>query len=307
MPARFLSEKRRGVTRLVSIITLALAISGAIALVACSPVRALNALVASDSHTFATATYGASERRQLDIYTPLATPERVRPSNGWPLVVFFYGGSWNYGERASYRFVGEALAARGILTVIPDYRLYPQVRYPDFLKDNAAAVAWTLREAARLGGDPKRVFVMGHSAGGYNAAMMALDARWLGAEGAKPSQLAGWIGLAGPYDFLPVDNDAAKPVFFHPNSPPESQPIRYVSAAAPRTFLGAAPEDNVVNPKRNTEQMASTLQSAGVPVTLQIYPHTNHITLIGAFAVPLRFLAPVLDDVVEFVKETRPR
>lgn len=276
------------------------------AAVACSPLRALNALVPSDSYELTIVAYGDGERRQLDLYTPRPTAERVRPAGGWPLVVFFYGGSWNSGERESYRFVGEALAARGIVTVIPDYRLYPEVRYPEFLKDSAAAVAWAVREAARLGADPKRVFVMGHSAGGYNAAMMALDARWLGAEGVKPAQLAGWIGLAGAYDFLPIENPDVKPVFFHPNSPPESQPIRYVSNTAPPTFLGAAPEDDLINPERNTKQLASKLQAASVPVTLQLYPRTNHITLVGAIAAPLRFLATVLGDVVEFVNTTPP-
>ena len=282
-------------------------IVAAVAVVACSPISALNALVPSGSYEGTTVAYGAGARRQLEVYTPRTTAERVRPANGWPLVVFFYGGSWNRGERQEYRFVGEAMAARGIVTVIPDYRLYPEVRYPDFLKDNAAAMAWSLREAAHLGADPKRVFVMGHSAGGYNAAMVALDSRWLGAEGAKPTQLAGWIGLAGPYDFLPIENPDAKPVFFHPNSPPESQPIRYAAASAPRTFLGAASEDTLVNPERNTRQMATKLQAVSVPITLQFYPRTNHITLIGAFAAPLRFLAPVLEDVVEFVKTAPPR
>ncbi len=277
------------------------------AAVACSPIRALNALVPSDSHELTSAAYGAGDRRQLDVYTPRATSARVRPAEGWPLVVFFYGGSWNRGEREEYRFVGEALAARGIITVVPDYRLYPEVRYPDFLKDSAAAVAWALREAARLGADPKRGFVMGHSAGGYNAAMMALDPRWLGAEGAKPAQLAGWIGLAGAYDFLPIENPEVKPVFLHPASPPESQPIRYVSRTAPPTFLAAAPEDDLINPERNTRQMAGKLQQAGVPVTLKFYPRTNHVTLIGAFAGPLRFLAPALEDVVEFVQTAPPR
>ncbi|MBA2547998.1 MAG: alpha/beta hydrolase, partial [Burkholderiaceae bacterium] len=235
-------------------------IAAAIAIVACSPIRALNAIVPTDSYEFETVAYGPGERRQLDVYAPRASAERVRPAEGWPLVVFFYGGSWNRGERAQYRFVGEALAARGIVTVIPDYRLYPEVRYPDFLKDNAAATAWALREAVRLGADPKRVFVMGHSAGGYNAAMMAVDARWLSAEGAKPTQLAGWIGLAGAYEFLPIENPEVKPVFWHPNSPPESQPIRYVSASVPRAFLGAAPVDDLINPERNTRQMATQLQ-----------------------------------------------
>jgi acetyl esterase/lipase len=276
-----------------------------VAVIACSPIRALNAIAPSDSHQLATVAYGPGERGQLDVYTPRATAERVRPAAGWPMVVFFYGGSWNRGDRAQYRFVGEALAARGIVTVIPDYRLYPEVRYPDFLKDSAAATAWSLREAARLGADPRRVFVMGHSAGGYNAAMMAVDARWLAAEGVKPTQLAGWVGLAAAYEFLPIENPEVKPVCSHPNSPPESQPIRYVSAAVPRTFLGAAPVDDLINPERNTRQMATQLQSAGVPVTVQFYLLTNHMTLIGAFSAPLRFLAPVLDDVVEFVT-TRP-
>jgi len=284
------------------LITRLAVVVAALAVSACASLSTLNVLVESDSHYVTTAAYGASKRQQLDVYVPLVTTERVRPAGGWPLVVFFYGGSWKYGERAHYRFVGEALAARGIVTVIPDYRLYPEVRYPDFLKDNAAATAWALREAARFDADPKRVFVMGHSAGGYNAAMVALDARWLTAESVAPTQLAGWIGLAGPYDFLPIENPDVKPVFLHPDTPLESEPIRHVSVSVPRTFLAAAPDDDLINPERNTKQMASKLQQIGIPVTLQIYPHTSHTTLIGAFAYPLRFLAPVLDDVVEFVK-----
>lgn len=283
------------------LLRLVLAVVVGACIAACAPLSSLNALVESDSHELITAAYGATRRQQLDVYVPLETPERVRPERGWPLVVFFYGGSWKHGERAHYRFVGEALAARGIVAVIPDYRLYPEVRYPEFLKDNAAATAWAMREAARFGADPKRVFVMGHSAGGYNAAMVALDARWLGAESVAPTQLAGWIGLAGPYEFLPIENAEVKPVFLYPHTPPECEPIRHVSASVPRTFLAAAPDDDLVNPERNTKQLASKLQQTGIPVTLQIYPHTSHTTLIGAFAYPLRFLAPVLDDVVDFV------
>ena len=126
--------------------------------------------------------YGALPRQQLDIYQPTS----AAPAGGWPVVVFFYGGSWNWGERAEYQFVGEALASRGVLTLVADYRLYPEVRYPDFLDDSALAVAYGLRESARLGGNPKRVFVMGHSAGAYNAAMLALDERWLQAAGQSP-------------------------------------------------------------------------------------------------------------------------
>lgn len=271
--------------------------------VGCSATGALNAVTTSSSYTLnADVAYGTQPRQKLDIYTPKAAP----PTTGWPVVVFFYGGSWNSGARAQYKFVGEALAARGVITLLADYRLYPEVRYPDFLNDSAQALAYGLDHAAQLGGDPTRVFVMGHSAGGYNAAMLALDARWLKVAGHRPNELAGWIGLAGPYDFYPITNPDAKPVFFHPNYPPNSQPIGFASPDAPRSFLAAAVYDKLVNPKRNTAQMAEKLQAAGVPVTLKLYPHASHTTLIGAFAWPLRWIAPVLEDVHAFITVAPP-
>ena len=269
----------------------------------CSAVGTLNALTARSSYLpKANVAYGPLARQKLDIYTPTA----AAPSTGWPVVVFFYGGSWNTGDRADYKFVGEALAARGVLTLVADYRLYPEVRFPDFLSDSAQALAYGLAEARRLGGDPKRVFVMGHSAGGYNAAMLALDARWLKAAGHAPGELAGWIGLAGPYDFFPTDNPAAQPVFFHPNYPAHAQPIEFTPPAAPPSFLSAPVNDRVINPQRSTQQLANKLQAAGVPVTLKFYERASHTTLVGAFAWPLRWVAPVLDDVMAFIDSAPP-
>lgn len=269
---------------------------------ACSPVALMNRLTpASTYHLDEGLAFGPAARDQMDIYRPLASAY-PRPESGYPVVFFIYGGSWNSGERRDYRFVGEALASRGIVTVIADYRLYPQVRYPDFLRDNARAVAWTRREIANYAGNPHQLFIMGHSAGGYNAAMLALDPRWLGEVDMQPAMLNGWIGLAGPYDFLPITNADARPVFFHPDYPPGSQPMDYVTRAAPPAFLGAAKTDAVVNPVRNTEQMAHKLKASGVPVTLKLYRNVNHITLIGAFSDPLHWLAPVRNDVVNFVE-----
>ena len=275
------------------------------ALAACAPVRTLNVLAsASGGHTLNEAVaYGPLDRQRLDVYTPTAPA----PTGGWPVVVFFYGGSWNTGERADYRFVATSLAARGVLTLVADYRLYPEVRYPEFLNDSALALAWGLNEASRLGGNPKRVFVMGHSAGAYNAAMLALDPRWLAASGHAPAELAGFIGLAGPYDFFPTDNLDARPVFFHPNYPEHAQPIEFPSARAPRSFLGAPVNDALVSPTRSTKSLAAKLQAAGVPVTLRLYERASHTTLIGAFAWPLRFVAPVLDDVAAFIDTAPPR
>jgi len=283
-------------TLLTGLITLALLLT----LGGCAPLATLNALAAADQHTLEPdIAYGALPRQRLDIYRPTG----VAPAGGWPVVVFFYGGSWNSGERAQYRFVGAALASRGVLVLVADYRLYPEVRYPDFLADSAQALAWGLGHAASLGGNPRRVFVMGHSAGGYNAAMLALDARWLAATGHTPHELAGFVGLAGPYDFLPIVNPDAQPVFFHPHYPPDTQPMAFASAAAPRSFLAAGRSDAVVNPERNTAALAARLSAAGVPVSLHRYEHASHVTLIGAFGLPLRWLAPVLDDVAGFVRD----
>jgi len=267
-------------------------------LVACSPVAMIDRLTPTDTYAFrGDIAYGPAARQRLDIYRPLAA------AGGAPVVVFFYGGSWTSGNRAMYRFVGEALAARGIVTVIADYRLYPEVRYPDFLYDCARAVAWTLRHAAQFGGDPHQLYLMGHSAGAYNAAMLALNPHWLHSVGLQRADLAGWIGLAGPYDFLPITDREVQPVFDHPDYPPGCMPIDSVrDDRVPRTFLGAARADSLVNPLRNTVQLANALRAHGAQVTLELYTGVNHQTLIGSFAAPLRWMSPVLGDVVRFVR-----
>ncbi len=262
---------------------------------ACSPVGILAALTRFGGETRLGVSYGTHERHKLDIYR--AQGDRT----GSPTVLFFYGGSWNHGERGDYAFVGKALAARGITTVIADYRLYPEVRYPEFLNDCAMAAAWTLREVAQLGKDPKRIFVMGHSAGAYNAAMLALDARWLRGQGADPAQWAGWIGLAGPYEFLPITNLEAQPVFFHPNYPQLTQPIELVSVKAPRTLLLSARSDVLVNPIRNSEALALRLRHAKVEVEYSSFDRVSHQTLIGALSSPLSWMAPVAESVQRFV------
>ncbi|TFW16249.1 alpha/beta hydrolase [Duganella callida] len=266
-------------------------------LAACSPLKTLNALSPGTGYQrIADLAYGDGPRRKLDVYRP------SEARGAAPVVVFFYGGNWVGGERADYAFVGRALAARGIVTVIADYRLYPEVSYPDFLRDAAQAVAWARREAARYGGDPGRLFVMGHSAGAYNAAMIALDERWLAAQAMSPSQLRGWIGLAGPYDFLPIENPTTKPVFHFPDTPAESQPIHQVGAAAPPALLIAARKDKLVDPARNTGHLAAALRAQHTPVRELYYDKVSHTTLVATIAVPLRWLAPTLDDVAAFVQ-----
>ncbi|TDV51236.1 acetyl esterase/lipase [Pseudomonas graminis] len=265
-------------------------------LMACSPLKVLDAF--TPGSTFSRTSdlaYGPDPRNKLDIYTPKdAAPDA-------PVVVFFYGGSWTSGSRGDYAFVGEALASRGIVAVLADYRLYPQVHYQELLRDSAQAVGWTRAHIRQFGGDPAKLYVMGHSAGAYNAAMLALDPQWLAAAGTTPSIIKGWIGLAGPYDFLPIEDAEVKPVFYFPNSPPDSQPINHVSAASPPALLLASTDDTEVNPQRNTGGMASQLRAQGVSVREVYFSRTSHRTLVGALARPLRSLAPVLEEVAAFI------
>lgn len=268
-----------------------------------SPLATLNLLTPIDSHRrVVDVPYGDHPRQNLDLYVPLGTP----PGSGWPTLLFFYGGSWQSGCRSEYRFLGEALAARGILAAVADYRLYPEVRHRGFLQDSAAAVAALRRVAPEFAGNAQRMFVAGHSAGAFNAAMLALDAQWLAAHALRPEKhLAGWVGIAGPYDFWPLFDRNLMAIFNPPDAPEttpaDTQPIFYASRAAPPALLLAAREDAIVYPGLNTGGLAQRLRALGAPVEERYYAHANHYTVVGAFASELRPIAPVLDDVCSFV------
>jgi acetyl esterase/lipase len=266
-------------------------------LTACSAVDLLNATVPTGTYRRSEGlTYGPDPRQRLDVYQPAGETRAA------PVVVFFYGGNWSSGERADYRFVGEALASQGIVAVVADYRLSPAARYPVFVQDSARAVRWARDHAAGYGADPARLFVMGHSAGAYNAAMVALDARWLRAEGMATSELTGWIGLAGPYDFLPIGDPQAQVAFEWPATSADSQPLVHASRASPPALLLAAADDKVVNPQRNTVALARRLEGIGVRVQSELFSGVGHATLLGSMASVLRGRAPVLERVTAFVK-----
>jgi len=252
--------------------------------------------------------YGPLARQRFDVYVPGTSLDAADKATGAPLVIFLYGGSWHTGSRGEYAFAGQALAAQGFVVMVVDYRLSPEVRYPDFLDDCARAVGYGLAHARELGADPRRVFLFGHSAGAYNAAMLALDPRWLRAAGHSPDELAGWVGLAGPYDFLPIGDPDVQRAFDWPATAPDTQPIHHVDdLAQPRpAFIGVARDDSVVRPGKNSVPLAQALRARGAAVTFTSYAHVNHALLVGALAWPLTALAPVLDDTAAFMRGVAP-
>ena len=267
---------------------------------ACAPLKVLNRLAPGDTYRGERdIAYGELARQRLDVYMPVA------PAAGaaTPVVVFFYGGGWHGGARAYYLFAGEAFASRGYVTVIPDYRLHPQVRYPDFLVDCARAVAWVARNAARFGGDARRIYLVGHSAGAYNAAMLAYAPEYLKREGVDAAAIRAFIGMAGPYDFIPLTGVTTRKVFGFPDTPPVTQPIFHVrndGRRLPPALLLTAPADTVVKPG-NSARMAARLRDSGTTAKEIAYPDLGHESLVGALTAPLRGFGPVREDIVAFI------
>jgi acetyl esterase/lipase len=223
------------------------------------------------------------------------------PSGKLPVVIFWYGGGWAKGDRTSYAFAGRALAKAGFLVVIPDYRKVPDVHFPAFLDDGAEAVAWVEDNIARYQGDPARVAVMGHSAGAYQAVMLALDTKRLAAAGADPAIIKAGVGLSGPYDFYPFTSDRAIAAFSEWPRPDETQPITFARADAPPLLLVTSDGDETVRPK-NANNLGAKLRALGAPVEVKNYGPLDHEEIVMALSVPFRAKGPVLADSVAFLK-----
>src|SRR5215469_2266915 len=240
--------------------------------------------------------YAQRSRHRLDVCRP-------RHATAATVVIFFYGGAWQSGYKELYRYVAKALARRGYVAVVPDYRIYPEVCYPEFLDDGALVVRWVKDNIARFGGDRDKVFLKGHSAGAHIAAMLSIDARWLGKVGLDPRRdIAGLIGIAGPYDLMPLRDERLKLIFGGANRP-ETQPIYHVAPGAPPTLLVTGGRDRLVEPG-NSQRLAARLVAAGNAATVRTYEWVGHFIIIAALAPFLRFLVPVLRDVDAFVAET---
>jgi acetyl esterase/lipase len=241
--------------------------------------------------------YGDGPQHKLDVYVP------HKLDAARTVVVFWHGGRWSYGDKSDYRFVGAALTELGCLAVLPNYRHYPQVKMPGFMEDAARAAQWAGEHAADYGADPQRLMLMGHSAGAHIAALVTLDPRYFAAIApptAPAPHVAGVIGLSGPYDFLPLQEPDVKDMFGPPPLYPESQPINFVRADAPPMLLVHGLKDDTVWPK-NSRNLAAALQKLGVPVTLDLYPKLTHADTAAALSAPLRYRAPILAAIGDFI------
>ena len=228
----------------------------------------------------------------LDIYRPQGSA--TRPA---PVVLFFYGGGWQRGQREQYRFVGRRLAQQGVLAIVADYRTFPRAGFPAFVDDAALAVAWTRDHAGRYGGDPQRLFLAGHSAGAQIAALLGTDPRYLTRHGMRPDDLAGVIGLAGPYDF--VINGQYTKVFGPPAQWPQAQAINFVDGDEPPFLLIHGDGDRVVE-SRDSVELDAKLRAAGGEARLLILPGGGHSAPLAGLYDPNRS-PTVLPAIVAFL------
>jgi acetyl esterase/lipase len=263
----------------------------------CSPLSALNAIIPDEGYTTSdTIAYGPKPRQALNVYMPV---ERDGPA---PVVVFFYGGSWKGGNREHYRFVAQSLTARGYVTVIPDYRVYPDVTFPAFVKDGASVLRWVHDEIAEYGGDPDQIYLMGHSAGAYITAQLSLDPRYLAGVGLSREVIEGMVGFAGPYAFHPLKYKSVRAIFADHPDREDLRPINFVDDGAPPMLLIHGGDDGTVVPA-NSRELAEKMKEAGATARYVEIPDSGHVGLLLALAKPFRSDGGAFDIAAAFIDD----
>ena len=272
-----------------------LAALGTALLSACSPIAAINLLVPREGYDVrAGLAYGPDPRHKLDVYVPQGL-------NGpAPVLLFFYGGAWSSGDRSQYLAFGQSFASKGIVTVVADYRLYPQVKYPAFAQDAARALAWVHAHAREHGGDAARIFVSGHSAGAFNAVMLASEPKFIESVGGRLDWIRGVIGIAGPYDFLPL-TDPDYIDMFHGANNADSMPINHIDGKRPPMLLVTGTDDTTVRPG-NSDRMAAKLKAHGNSAEVIKYPGVGHVGIILSLAPGFRGKTTLREDMVRFIQ-----
>ena len=259
----------------------------------CSPVRLVDVVTPDGSGSVAKAeAYGPGKRQKLDVYWP----ETARANA--PVVIFFYGGSWSNGARRGYSYVAESLTTLGYTTVIPDYRVYPDVQFPTFVEDGALALDWV---QANLPQAAHGVVLMGHSAGAHIVALLALDQRYREKAGIDPELVRGWVGLAGPYAFQPLEWERTRPIFENLQDPQQARPIHFACEQRLPALLLHGAGDTTVLPE-HSRRMANAMARCGIPARLEELPDVNHFEIALGLSSSLQILAGVLDPLGQFLE-----
>ncbi|MXP31017.1 alpha/beta hydrolase fold domain-containing protein [Erythrobacter jejuensis] len=239
--------------------------------------------------------FGPEADQKLVVVTPSKPAERPLP-----VVIFIHGGSWAKGDPVDYAYIGRNFAPEGYVVVSAGYRLVPGGEFPAMLEDGAASVRWVVDNIAHYGGNPDRIYLMGHSAGAYNAVMLALDPQWLEQEGLPGNTIDGAIGLAGPYDFLPLDSESTKNAFGAASNLDRTQPINFVGPNTPPILLLTGNADETVRP-RNSRALAAKISKSGAQNEPVEFDNMGHAGIIMALSRPFAGDGAVKRAIIEWL------
>ncbi|MDF1815136.1 MAG: alpha/beta hydrolase [Verrucomicrobiales bacterium] len=222
-----------------------------------------------------TYSYGEHSRQKLDVLSP-------DEAQDLPVVVFIHGGGWIRGDKKIYRFVQRRLEEEGIVSVSANYRLSPEVTFPAFIDDGAAVVAWTKENIAAHGGDPNRIYLMGHSAGAHTVAMLGLDESYLEKVGVERDAIKGVIPIAAPL-MLKASQVPQLSFVFGAARDEEMWPLGFIDGNEPPFLLLQGEQDPLVQPihSKVAKQM---IEAKGGSVTAHYFKDHDHMSIIGAFA-----------------------
>lgn len=239
--------------------------------------------------------FDTNTSQKLDIYTP-----DIKTNDKQPVIVFFYGGRWTDGHKEDFAFVATALASKGFVVVLPDYRKYPNVRFPAFVDDGAAAVHWVHENIGDYGGNPDTLFLAGHSSGAHIASLLVSDEHYLNERGEALNAIKGFAGLAGPYAFEPKEDDL-KDMFGPPSNYPQMQATTFINGNEAPMLLMIGGKDKLVG-KFNADRLADKINEKSGDVQIKAYPDLDHVGMISVYSWMLRSKAPVTDDMATFFK-----
>lgn len=254
-------------------------------------------LAFTDLDRFSDVPYGKEPWQKLDIYAPKSLKSPA------PVLVFFYGGRWTFGNKEQYAFAALPFVKKGYIVVVPDYAKYPDVKFPTFVEDGAKSVAWVHDNIVAYNGDIERLYISGHSSGAHIAALINSDPRYLKAEGKNRSIIAAFAGLSGPYDFIPDEEDL-KDMFGPADNYKNMQVTTFIDGKQPPMILLHGKEDKTVI-MRNLLRLKDRIEKKGGVVEAKIYDGIDHKEIVGTLSWVWQDKAPVANDMDAFFKKYR--
>jgi len=241
---------------------------------AATGLKILNVAVALRSNYTVTRdiAYASAAHQTLDIYAPKNIDKKL------PVIVFYFGGGWSWGDKSYFAFVADSFVEKGYVVVIPNYVLYPEGKYPQFVTDGAKAIAWVNRNIERYEGDIKQLNIVGHSAGAYIGAMVSFNDKYLASQGSNTSIIHKFAGIAGPYNFTPKAQEYID--IFGKENFVDMKIENHVSGNEPPSLLLHSEGDTTVG-AFNQEKMKQALKAKQSRVETIMYgPEITHIKIL---------------------------